>query len=381
MKGFISKFKSLPEKNKKLISLSIILFLVLSIPILLWGFLTGRFDLRKRASIPVTPPETTAVNWNTGKILIHADEFSIVSNNKYYSPNGDYMNISSSYSSTNQHEIAEIQVKSNQYGDTLMLKIGFRSDGTYWWVDYADVYNSNYADKWVRYTVWKLETPVGNPFYFSGLYDFALMDPQTNQTIANVHFKNLKVHGFYDKTPNPTACYNQTFGLELTPLNQVGVAGETKRYAIKVTNPNTHCNPYHVTLIADNPSNWTTAFGDATFVLSGNNSFETYLDVTSASTNYSLGKQEIPIRVMTTEVGPMANGNVYYEVVDQPLPTVTPAPKTGDINGDGHVNIVDIGIIIDHYRTTPPGDPRADLNNDGTINIVDIGIVINNYEI
>jgi hypothetical protein len=45
------------------------------------------------------------------------------------------------------------------------------------------------------------------------------------------------------------------------------------------------------------------------------------------------------------------------------------------------VNIVDIGIIIDNYRTTPPSDARADLNNDGTINIVDIGIVVDNYQI
>lgn len=64
-----------------------------------------------------------------------------------------------------------------------------------------------------------------------------------------------------------------------------------------------------------------------------------------------------------------------------PSPTASPEPKLGDINNDGLVNIVDIGIIIDNYRIVPPPNPRADLNSDGISNIVDIGIVIDNYGI
>ena len=69
-----------------------------------------------------------------------------------------------------------------------------------------------------------------------------------------------------------------------------------------------------------------------------------------------------------------------------PTPATTPTPTPtgggvpgGDVNGDGAVNIVDIGILIDNYGLTPPTDPRADLNKDGTVNIIDIGIVIDNY--
>lgn len=51
----------------------------------------------------------------------------------------------------------------------------------------------------------------------------------------------------------------------------------------------------------------------------------------------------------------------------------------GDVDGNGIVNIVDIGIIIDNYGSSPPIDIRTDLNGDGVINIVDIGIVIDNY--
>lgn len=61
-----------------------------------------------------------------------------------------------------------------------------------------------------------------------------------------------------------------------------------------------------------------------------------------------------------------------------PLPT-TPPQIPGDVDGNGVVNIVDIGIIIDNYSLTPLPDTRADLNHDGIANIVDIGIVIDYY--
>jgi hypothetical protein len=65
-----------------------------------------------------------------------------------------------------------------------------------------------------------------------------------------------------------------------------------------------------------------------------------------------------------------------------PVPTATPSPApqiAGDVNGDGFVTIVDIGIIIDNYDLQPLPDPRADLDGDGIANIVDIGIVVDNY--
>jgi hypothetical protein len=60
-------------------------------------------------------------------------------------------------------------------------------------------------------------------------------------------------------------------------------------------------------------------------------------------------------------------------------PTPTPGAKTGDINSDGRVDIVDIGIIIDNYGKSPIPNPKADVNKDGRVDIVDIGIVIDSY--
>lgn len=64
-------------------------------------------------------------------------------------------------------------------------------------------------------------------------------------------------------------------------------------------------------------------------------------------------------------------------------PTVTFSPipnKTGDINSDGSVDMIDIGIVVDNYEVLPITVLKADLNSDGAVNMVDIGIVVDNYE-
>jgi hypothetical protein len=61
-------------------------------------------------------------------------------------------------------------------------------------------------------------------------------------------------------------------------------------------------------------------------------------------------------------------------------PTPSPFVKFGDINHDGRVNIVDIGVIINNYGSTGTNLYGADVSGDGKVNIVDIGIIIDNYE-
>jgi hypothetical protein len=62
-----------------------------------------------------------------------------------------------------------------------------------------------------------------------------------------------------------------------------------------------------------------------------------------------------------------------------PTPTATPSTKIGDINNDGIVNTVDIGIVVDNYGKLPVTNSKADINSDGSVNILDIGIIIDNY--
>lgn len=69
----------------------------------------------------------------------------------------------------------------------------------------------------------------------------------------------------------------------------------------------------------------------------------------------------------------------WKESGSAPPPTPPPGGKVGDINEDGKVDIVDIGIAIDNYALTPIPNPKADINHDGKVDIVDIGLLIDNY--
>jgi hypothetical protein len=71
---------------------------------------------------------------------------------------------------------------------------------------------------------------------------------------------------------------------------------------------------------------------------------------------------------------------IYSSVCTYPFSVIVNPTVAGDVNGDGQVNIVDIGIIVDNYRLSPPDYPAADLNHDGLVNIIDIGIVVDNYQ-
>jgi hypothetical protein len=49
----------------------------------------------------------------------------------------------------------------------------------------------------------------------------------------------------------------------------------------------------------------------------------------------------------------------------------------GDLNGDGHVTIVDLSILLSHWQSTTT--PAYDLNNNGTVDIFDLSILLSHY--
>ncbi len=54
----------------------------------------------------------------------------------------------------------------------------------------------------------------------------------------------------------------------------------------------------------------------------------------------------------------------------------------GDVNGDGKVDMKDVGIVAKAFGATPSNprwDPTADLDGDGKIDMKDIAIVAANF--
>jgi hypothetical protein len=51
----------------------------------------------------------------------------------------------------------------------------------------------------------------------------------------------------------------------------------------------------------------------------------------------------------------------------------------GDVDGNGTINSVDIGMLIQDYAPNTPANSPADFDLDGTVNTVDIGMMLDNY--
>ena len=173
--------------------------------------------------------------------------------------------------------------------------------------------------------------------------NFALMDASTNSSnIGNVWINNLSFNGTVGQpsvfvTGSPSVI-NSTNG------NKLGV------------------NPYFT-----DPS-------------SGNFTLRSISPaIDAASTIYGIPTDDLNNN--TRPIGNAADLGAYEYT--SAVPTSTPTPtgiaKIGDVNGDGRVDIIDIGIIIDNYGKSPIPNPKADLNGDGVVDIVDIGIVVDHY--
>lgn len=117
-------------------------------------------------------------------------------------------------------------------------------------------------------------------------------------------------------------------------------------------------------------------------------SSKTQAAATGENVNVIIGMNPSNITIATAPtptptVTPTTTATPTATTTSTATPTATPTatgPRRGDVDGNGIVNIVDLGMVIDHFDSSPPGDPRTDLNNDGIVNIVDIGIVIDNLD-
>jgi hypothetical protein len=70
--------------------------------------------------------------------------------------------------------------------------------------------------------------------------------------------------------------------------------------------------------------------------------------------------------------------------VGQPLPctytTPPPAPKPGDANGDGKVDIFDLSRALSNWGRTGATRSQGDMNGDGVVNIFDLSILLSNWQ-
>ena len=71
--------------------------------------------------------------------------------------------------------------------------------------------------------------------------------------------------------------------------------------------------------------------------------------------------------------------NVTISPADVTATLTVTNTKPGDVNGDGSVNVTDVGMVIDHILENTPANfvkAAADVNGDGEVNVTDVGLVI-----
>ena len=81
----------------------------------------------------------------------------------------------------------------------------------------------------------------------------------------------------------------------------------------------------------------------------------------------------------------LVEGNTYLlmpagaDVVISPVLTPS-AASTGDVNGDGEVNIADVTALVALILSDSPYNPAADINGDGSVTIADVTALVNNIK-
>ncbi len=76
--------------------------------------------------------------------------------------------------------------------------------------------------------------------------------------------------------------------------------------------------------------------------------------------------------------GGWQNDHYVFQLAELALTGTTPDVDTGDINGDGKINVSDVTALVNMVLgVVPKDDERADLNGDGKVNVTDITALIN----
>jgi hypothetical protein len=72
-------------------------------------------------------------------------------------------------------------------------------------------------------------------------------------------------------------------------------------------------------------------------------------------------------------------GNVAISPADVTAKLTVKDVAPGDANGDGVINVTDVGMVIDHILENTPANfvrAAADMNNDGDVDVTDVGLII-----
>jgi hypothetical protein len=191
----------------------------------------------------------------------------------------------------------------------------------------------------------------------------ATVTPVGNYTVDVDAYDALGNYG------NTTASFTvSAFGVHdvavtsLTPYRTIQSQGYGDSISVTVANQGSYIETFNVTADAN-----TTAIATQTVTLTSG-SFVT-ITLTWNTAGLAYGNYTISANVALAPgetnlwIGPLTYGTVKVTI-------------PGDINGDGVVNLLDLGVITGNWmQTVPPAPANADFLDVGVINLFDLGVV------
>lgn len=159
------------------------------------------------------------------------------------------------------------------------------------------------------------------------------------------------------------------FGLAVTPSSLLVVQGASVKTTVTLTSLNGFSSPVSLTFTGL-PSGLTFLFDSNPAAPPPNGVMTLGLSLSANST--------APAGIYTVMLTGTSGSLVHSVIIS--LKVCVPIP--GDVNKDGVVNFIDLGLIGQAFLSTPSSpnwNPAADLNKDGVVNFLDLGIVGQNF--
>jgi hypothetical protein len=150
------------------------------------------------------------------------------------------------------------------------------------------------------------------------------------------------------------------------PKTEPVCQGYSSAINVTVTNQGSHAETFNVTAYAN-----ATAIATQTVTLASG-AFTT-ITFTWNTAGFAYGNYTISASLMAPDETNSWTIRLYtYGTVKVTIP--------GDINGDGYVNLKDLGLITSHWlQTVPPCPANIDILNVGIINLRDLGAVTSHW--
>ncbi len=179
-------------------------------------------------------------------------------------------------------------------------------------------------------------------------------------------------NGFFTNVPTPPQERHDVAVTSLSLSNDHPKQGDNITITVHVLNNGTVTETFNVEVSVDSTLIETQA---VTSLGAGSSKTLTFLWNSSAA---SIGKHTIE----ATSTGVPTDADPTNDAKSTTVTVMSTAGPNTDVNGDGHVDMKDIGVLAHAFGTREGDsrwDPSADLNGDGVVNLFDLAAVMKDF--